>query len=49
MNEMKVYIITEHSVIDIRRLVAEEYIFVYSRRTKEKNGKLSKNIYGKYV
>jgi hypothetical protein len=47
---MKVYIITEHSVIDdVRRLVAEQYIFVSSRRTKEKNGKLSKNVYGKYV
>jgi len=36
INEMKVHIITEYSVIDVMRLVAEQYVFVSSRRTKEK-------------
>jgi hypothetical protein len=38
INEMYVCIIALCSVIAVRRLVAERYVFVSSRRTKEKSG-----------
>lgn len=49
INEMKVYIITEYSVIVVRRLVAEQYILFPVDELKRKMGKLSKNAFGKYV
>jgi hypothetical protein len=45
INEMKVYIITEYSVIDVRRLVAEQYILFPVDELKRKMDKLSKNVF----